>query len=42
MDGDGTSLEKNYFCESKDSQIYTPEEIGYFNYVMNHHIQTKM
>lgn len=42
MDGDGASLEKNYFCESKDSQIYTPEEIGYFNYVMNHHIQTKM
>ena len=32
-----------YFLEIySKNQIYTPEEIGYFNYVMNHHIQTKM
>ena len=39
---DGIPLEINYFTETKSSQIYTPEEIGYFNYVINHHIQTKM
>ena len=34
--------EKTFFEISRCKQIYTPEEIGYFNYVMKNHLQTKM
>ena len=35
--------EKNVvFSSGGDKQLYTTEEIGYFNYIMNHHIQTNM
>ena len=42
LNNNGIPSEKNYFEEAKSSQFYTPEEMGYFNYVMNKHIQTKM
>ena len=31
-----------YFKEKNKHQIYTSEEIGFFNYVMNRHIESKM
>ena len=35
--------EKNVvFSSGGDKQLYTTEEICYFNYIMNHHIQTNM
>ena len=34
--------DKNILEITGNNEVYTPEEIGYFNYVMNHHIQTKM
>ena len=30
------------FSDRYKKILYTEEEIGYFNYVMNHHIQTNM
>ena len=30
------------FADKYKNTLYTEEEIGYFNYVMNHHIQTNM
>ena len=42
VNNNGIYSEVDYFKEGKSSQLYTPEEIGYFNYVMNKHIQTKM
>ena len=42
LNNNGTTSHVSYFKEACDSQIYTLEEIGYFNYVMNKHIQTKM
>ena len=35
--------EKNVvFSDSHQTRLFTEEEIGYFNYVMNHHIQTNL
>ena len=42
LNNNGTTSQVSYFKEANNSQIYTLEEIGYFNYVMNKHIQTKM
>ena len=42
LNNNGNPSEKIYFEEAKPKQIYTPEEMGYFNYVMNKHIQSKM
>ena len=42
LNNNGTTSQVSYFKEAYNSQIYTLEEIGYFNYVMNKHIQTKM
>ena len=36
------AMDKNILEITGNNEVYTPEEIGYFNYVMNHHIQTKM
>lgn len=32
----------NIFSKNSGKQLYTEEEIGYFNYIMNHHIQSKL
>ena len=42
VNNNGASSMVAYFSETKNRQFYTPEEMGYFNYVMNNHIQTKM
>ena len=42
-DNDGVPEEvAAYFKEKNKHQIYTSEEIGFFNYVMNRHIESKM
>ena len=38
----GEVPENNIFGSGYKNVLYTEEEMGYFNYVMNHHIQTNM
>ena len=38
----GSVAENHIFGIGYKSVLYTDEEMGYFNYVMNHHIQTNM
>ena len=44
INNNGVSSQVIYFEEKiiRSRHFYTPEEMGYFNYVMNKHIQTKM